>query len=225
MIRAIAARYGELGLPLDDLVQEGSLGLLEAIDGYDPGRSPDFDGYARFRIRRAIRNALTQQARLVRLPKHVVERRRALERAEERLGAAANGRPPTLAELAAATGLPVSTVLEVRATGLTPISLDEPRLSDGPSLAEVVADPASSEPEHDALAHEQSAQLEAALATLSKKKRYLISSQLGLDCPQRRIMDLADELGLSTRRTQTIAADALEELKTALGPDAGRTPD
>jgi RNA polymerase primary sigma factor len=69
-VRSLAARYRDIGLPFDDLVQEGSLGLLEAIDGYDAGRGTDFETYARFRVRRAIRNALTEKSRLIRLPKH-----------------------------------------------------------------------------------------------------------------------------------------------------------
>src|SRR5204863_9970440 len=77
VVRAIASRYRDLGVPLDDLVQEGSLGVLEAISRFDTRRSDDFESYARFRIRRAIRNALTEQSRLIRLPKQVVERRRA----------------------------------------------------------------------------------------------------------------------------------------------------
>src|SRR4051794_27862075 len=79
-VRAIASRYDRMGLPLDDLVQEGSIGVMEAIERYDPARSDDFESYARFRIRRAIRNALTSRSRLIRLPKHVIERRRAVQR-------------------------------------------------------------------------------------------------------------------------------------------------
>ena len=85
LIRSLASRYQSYGLALDDLVQEGALGLLDAIDRYDPCRSASFETYARFRIRRAICDALTEQARLIRLPKHIVERRRALDRAEARL--------------------------------------------------------------------------------------------------------------------------------------------
>ena len=73
-----------MGVPLDDLVQEGTVGLVEAIDRHDPRRG-DFDTFARFRIRRAIRNALTDQARLVRLPKQLVERRRIVARVDQRL--------------------------------------------------------------------------------------------------------------------------------------------
>ena len=66
LIRSVAAHYRNLGLPFDDLVQEGSVGLLEAIDLYDPARGADFETYARFRARRAIRNALTEKSRLIR---------------------------------------------------------------------------------------------------------------------------------------------------------------
>ena len=94
-VRQIASRYQGLGLPLEDLLQEGALGLLEAIDQYDPRRGASFETYARFRIRRAVRNALTEKGRLIRLPKQIVERRRALDQAEAELSAAASGRTPT----------------------------------------------------------------------------------------------------------------------------------
>ena len=110
LVRSVAARYRDLGLPFDDLVQEGAIGLLDAIDHYDPGRGASFESYSRFRIRRAIRNALTDKARLIRLPKQVVERRRAIERAEARLTAAAAGRTPSPAEIASVTGLSVAAV-------------------------------------------------------------------------------------------------------------------
>ena len=151
LVRSVASRYRDLGLPFDDLVQEGSLGLLEAIDRHDPSRGMPFDGYARFRIRRAIRNALTDQARLIRLPKQIVQRRRAIDDAEARLAAEAAGRPPTPLELAAATGLSVGAVLNARSAGLAPVSLDAPVLPDGSSLATVVADPAAADPELRAL--------------------------------------------------------------------------
>lgn len=77
LVRSVASRYRNLGMPYDDLVQEGALGLLDAIERFDADRGVDFERFARFRVRRAIRNALTAQARLVRLPKHVVEERRA----------------------------------------------------------------------------------------------------------------------------------------------------
>jgi RNA polymerase primary sigma factor len=148
LVRAVASRYRDYGLPLDDLVQEGSVGLLEAIDHYDSSRGPTFEPYARFRVRRAIRNALTDQARLIRLPKQVVERRRELRRAEARLLAA--GRRPTPADLAAATGLSLAAVVEARTAPQAQLSLEQPILPDGSPLANLVADPVASDPAADA---------------------------------------------------------------------------
>ena len=118
LVRSVASRYRDLGLPFDDLVQEGSLGLLDAIEQYDRSHRSSFESYAGFRVRRAIRNALTDQARLIRLPKQMVERRRAIARAEARLAAEASGRPPTPAELAVDTGLTVAAVVDARSAGI-----------------------------------------------------------------------------------------------------------
>ncbi len=73
LVRAVARRYEGLGLPREDLVQEGCVGLLDAIDRYDRGRGVPFQAFARFRVKVAIRGALTARARLIRLPKHVLE--------------------------------------------------------------------------------------------------------------------------------------------------------
>src|SRR5512133_4294784 len=97
LIRSLPRQHRGYGLPFDDPVQEGALGLLAAIDHYDPARGPEFAAFARFRVRRAMRNALTEQSRLIRLPKQVVERKRALDRVEGRMVAA--GKRPTPAEL------------------------------------------------------------------------------------------------------------------------------
>lgn len=216
LVRSVASRYRDLGLAFDDLVQEGSLGLLDAIDRYDPCRGPEFVSYARLRVRRAIHNALTDQARLIRLPKQVVERRRAIDRADARLTAAASGRAPTPTQLAAATGLSVAAVLEARSAGLAPISLDEPVLADGSSLESLVADPTASDPELEALEHEQAELLNAALEKLPERQRRVVSRLWGLGGAPDSTAALAAELRLSPRRTQTIGRDALYELRAAL---------
>jgi RNA polymerase primary sigma factor len=217
LIRSLASRYRNYGLPFDDLVQEGALGFLDAIDHYDPRRGPGFESYARFRIRLAIRNALTEQARLIRLPKQVIERRRALDRAEARLRAA--GQRPTPADLAAATGLSLEAVLEARRATHTPLSLDEPVLPDGSALESLVADPAGSDPEAEALARERAASLKHALAKLPARQRLVVSGRWGLDgaAPANGV-EVSRELGLSPRRTQTIAQEALYALREELEP-------
>ena len=215
LVRSVASRYRDLGLPFDDLVQEGALGLLDAIDHYDPDRGECFETYSRFRIRRAIRNALTEKSRLIRLPKQVVERRRAIERAEARLTAAA-GRTATTAEIAALTGLPQETIRAVRSAQLGQVSLDEPVLPDGSPLAGVVADPHAADPEVIALEHDRTTQLTAALASLPERQRRIVNCKWGIGQRSMSNGALAAKLGLSPRRTQTIERDALYELRKTL---------
>jgi len=219
LVRSVASRYRDLGLPFDDLVQEGALGLLEAIDHFDPDRGACFETYCRFRIRRAIRNALTEKSRLIRLPKQVVERRRAIEGAEARLTAAAAGRTPTTAEIAAFTSLPVETIRAARSAELAPVSLDEPVLPDGSPLSGVVADPHATDPEFIAFEHDRARHLAAALASLPERQQRIVNCTWGIG---RRPMPngvLAAKLGLSPRRTHTIGRDALYELRKELDPE------
>jgi len=222
LVRSVASRYRDLGLPFDDLVQEGSLGLLDAIDRYDRRRGCSFESYARFRVRRAIRNALTDQARLVRLPKQMVERRRAIARAEARLAAEASGDRPTSAELAADTGLSVDDVVDARSAGLAPISLDQPIRPDGSSLESVMADPDGGDPELTAIEHEQANLLRAALARLPDRQRRIVSLRWGIGGDPLTNAEIAAELKLSPRRAQAIGTDALYELRAALEPTNGR---
>ena len=215
IVRSVASHYRNLGLPFDDLVQEGSLGLLEAIDFYDPARSVDFETYARFRARRAIRNALTEKSRLIRLPKQIVERRRAIERTEARL-AAALGHLPTAGEIAAALGLEQSAVLETRDVSGTPISLDYTVLPDGSPLEAVVADSAAPDPELETVDHEQAELVNAALAILPERQREIVTRHFGVHRAPQEIADVASALHLSQQRTRAIERDALYAMRGRL---------
>jgi RNA polymerase primary sigma factor len=220
LVRGVASRYRDLGMPFDDLVQQGSLGLLDAIDRYDSCRAADFEAFARFRIRRAIRNALNDQARLVRLPKQVVERRRTLARTEAML-TGANRRAPTPAELAAATGLSLAAVLEARTAAITPVSLDELAAPDGSMLASLVADAAAPDPERQALAAEEARLVRDAVARLSPRQREVVSRHFGFDGDEAGVAAVAGDLHLSERRTRTIEHDALHSLAHELQPALG----
>jgi RNA polymerase primary sigma factor len=218
LVRSVASRYRDLGLPFDDLVQEGALGLLDAIDRYDPCRQPEFQAFARFRVRRAIRNALTEQARLVRLPKQMVERRRMLARTEARL-ATADGRQPTTAELAAVTGLSPAAVLKARTSAITPASLDEAVAPDGSTLESMIADPSAAEPERAALSAEDARLVRNAVARLAPRPRDIVSRRFGLDGGgETEVAAVARDLQLSERRTRTIERDALHKLAVELEP-------
>jgi len=215
MVRAVAFCYQGLGLPLDDLVQEGSLGLLEAIDRFDPRRRADFDAFARFRVRRAIRNALTNQARLVRLPKQVVERRRMIARAETAF-AAETGRMPSAAQLAATTGLSPAAVIEARSAAISPLSLDELAKADGTPLEALVMDGAAPDPERELIDGERSLLVRDAVARLSPRQREIVCRHFGLDRDESTIAEVADHLHLSQRRVRTIENDALHSIAREL---------
>jgi RNA polymerase primary sigma factor len=214
-VRAIAARYRDLGLPVEDLVQEGSLGLLDAIDHYDARRGADFEKYARFRVRRAIRNALTAQSRVIRLPKQIVERRRAIERVEAGL-IGATGRVPTPAELAVATGLSPKAVVETRTIASNLVSLDQPVLPDGSTLETVVADASARDPEVETVDHERARLVDDAVAHLPARQREIVSRHFGVGRDAEQIADVAAALHVSQQRARAIERDALYSLREQL---------
>jgi RNA polymerase sigma factor (sigma-70 family) len=217
LVRAIAARYRDLGLPFEDLVQEGTVGLLQAIDDYRPERAVAFSTYAFWHIRRAITRALTNEGRLVRLPRQVIERRRAVLRAWSAL-AAGNGHAPSPAEIAAATGLPLPSVEELLALPAPLVSLDEPVGDTGLTMAELLADVSAADPEAEAVAHERGQVLAEALSHLSERKRAVIAAHFGLDGPSQSLQEVGHELRLSAQRTRELEQEALFELDAALRP-------
>jgi RNA polymerase sigma factor (sigma-70 family) len=209
-VRALAAHYGGLGVPFDDLVQEGAIGLLDAIDAYDAERGIDFETFARFQIRCAIRDALTQTSRLVRLPKRVVDRRRVINRTEAEL-AATGGHIPSSAELAHALDLPVEVVLAARETSSTWLSLDAP-------LDQVLADAAAADPESEAAQHDEASLLDAAVDALPERQRELVVRRFGLGCPPEDLVDVATSLHVSRQRARAIEQAALYTLRDRLDP-------
>lgn len=198
-------------------MQEGSLGLLEAIDHFEPDRGADFESYARFRIRRAIRNALTEQSRLIRLPKQIVERRRVIERAEAALKSA-TGRTPTTSELAAATGLSPLAVVSTRTMGTPLVSLDQAVLEDGSTLEALVADSSAPDPEDATVEHEEVQEVDHAVAALPSRQRTIVSRHFGLGCDAEQIADVAASLHVSQQRARAIERDALYKLRDRLEP-------
>lgn len=215
LVRSVAQRYRGLGLPLDDLVQEGALGLLAAIDDYDPARGATFGAHAYWRIRRAVTGALTVNGRLVRLPKSTVERRHTLIEARDAL--AANGHEPTVSDLAAATGVAPAAVAEALATPPTPTSLDA-QLPGGTALEALIEDPASPNPEVQAVLDEQRQRLDDALLQLPDRTRQVIAHHFGLGHDPQTLSSIANELGLTTQRVRAIENAGLYALAQELEP-------
>ena len=207
-VRAVAARYCGLNVPFDDLVQEGCIGLLDAIRTFDPSRGVDFETFSRFQVRCAIRDALTQTSRLVRLPKRVVEQRRAIDRTEAELRAEA-GHEPSALEIASVLKLPLDFVMEMRTapTGWTPLE---------PPLDQVLSDVAAVDPAGDAARREQLWRLDAAVNRLPERQRELIVRRFGLGRPPEDLIDVAASLHVSRQRARAIEQAALCALRDKL---------
>jgi RNA polymerase primary sigma factor len=222
LIRAVANRYRGLGLPFEDLVQEGSIGLLAAIDGFRAGRGAAFSTYAHLRIRNAITRALTEHGRVLRLPKPVVERRHALAQAEQRLSG--DGSHPTADVLARATGMRREDVVDALGAPGRVASLDA-ALPDGTSLESIVSDPRATDPEAHVLARERREFVKRAMRALTPRQQYVLRSYYGVGQEPESLGAIGAHLDVSAQRAGAIKNDALSdlarELEPALGSGAG----
>jgi len=214
LVVAVARRYQHRGLPLDDLVQEGTVGLLRAVDLFDPARGYKFSTYAVWWIKQALRRALALQVPLVHVPINVQDERARLARQAQALHAAL-GHPPSPGELAAATGLPRARVDALTAPLPAPVPLDQ-RMGEGETttLGDLLPDPAADRPDAAAEAHALTAALCAALATLPPRQRVILAAHHGLDgAPPRTLQEIGRSLGLTRQAVQQAEARALRQLR------------
>ena len=214
LVVALARRYQHRGLPLDDLVQEGTVGLLRAVDLFDPARGYKFSTYAVWWIKQALRRALALQVPLAHVPINVQDERAHLARQAHALHAAL-GHPPSRGELAAATGLPPARVDALTAPLPAPAPLDL-TMGDGESttLGDLLPDPAVDRPDAEAEARELAAAVRAALAGLTPRDRAILAARHGLDGePPRTLQEIGRSLGLTRQAVQQAEARALARLR------------
>jgi RNA polymerase sigma factor (sigma-70 family) len=214
LVRSVAFRYRDLGLPVEDLVQEGAIGLLTAIDDYDSSRGATFSTYAFWRVRAAVTHALTAQGQLIRVPRPVLERRREVARACGRL--AATGRELTVTQVAATTELAPRDVAEALSR-LTVVSLDQ-QVEEGTALGDFFTSDAAGWPEPRAVEHERARAVRAALQQLRGRKRAIVSRHFGLEGKPETLTEIADAMNLSPERTRALKDEALRELAGELAP-------
>lgn len=222
LVVAMARRYQGLGLPFPDLVQEGTVGLIQAVDRFDWRRGRRFSTYAAWWIRQAIRRALTNDSRTIRLPSRLVAKQLATRRAAAALEARL-GRTPTAAEIALATGFDVDAVALAERAPLAAASLNEPVGSDEGSaqLVDLLPDATAPDPVDEAEEAARAAALRAAVAELRAREREIVVNHFGLDCEPHTLDQIAHDLHLAPERVRQIEQHALATLARQLETQDG----
>ena len=214
MVVSVAKGHIGWGVPLPDLIQEGNIGLMQAVQKFDHRRGYKFSTYAIPWIWQAINRAVIDKSRIVRLPGHVVDDLTKLARARKNL-AQKLGRQPTEKELASETGLPskkVESLLKV-VSGV-PVSLYAPVGEDGSQLGDFIADQAIPDPEEEATASLLKAKLSRTLESLTPRERRIIELRFGLGNEySRTLAEVGTELGLTKERIRQIEKEALAKLR------------
>jgi RNA polymerase primary sigma factor len=214
LVMSITRNYTKAGVPLLDLIQEGNLGLIRAVEKFDYKLGYKLSTYATWWIRQAITRALADQGRTIRLPVHVAEQVRKVMRARRVLAQKLN-REPVLEEIAKESGFPPERVRELFELVEDPVSLDTP-VGDGESLyGDLIEDTKSDRPDTTTAENLRSVELAEALSLLNPRMRLVLARRFGLDgeTPQT-LEEVGHSLGITRERVRQLESRALRELRS-----------
>jgi RNA polymerase primary sigma factor len=213
LVMSITRNYTKASVPLLDLIQEGNLGLIRAVEKFDYRRGYKLSTYATWWIRQAVTRALSDQGRTIRLPVHVAEQVRRAQRSRRQLAQKLN-RDPSVEEIAVDAGFTVERVRELFDLVEDPVSLETP-VGDGESMvADLIEDEKSESPDGATADSARSADLAAAIERLNPRMKHVVLRRFGLDGrPPQTLEEVGADLGITRERVRQLEARALKELR------------
>lgn len=215
LVVSVAKHYQHRGIPLDDLIEEGNLGLIHALEKFDPERGFRLSTYATWWIRHYVERAIMTQARTVRLPVHVVKELSLVLRTMRRFEVQGDGNPQgDIHAVAQLLDKPADEIRQVLALNEHTASLDAPLEVDSTlCVADAIADEQSPDPEHEIAQAEIDRQIADWVAQLPTKQRLVVERRYGLKGNISTLESVAEELGVTRERVRQIQVDALAQLR------------